>query len=167
MEVIVVKRISLFVLILSGMMLAACGNNDLAEELTPIPTMAPGQTPTLIAALPSSAESTQEAAPAEGTQEAGSSAAGDAAAGEALFTDNGCSGCHQENADQPGPSRTGMGERAATRIEGMEAADYLHQSIVDPHAFLVEGYGPIMPDTYSESLSEDDINNIVAYLLTQ
>lgn len=176
-----VKRISIIVLIISGLTLAACGSNDLAEDLTPIPTMAPGQTPTLIAALSSGAEATEEAvqpagtqetegtqeASAEGTQEAASTGgAGDAAAGEELFLST-CGGCHQENADQPAPPRVGMGERAATRVEGMDAAEYLHQSIVDPHAFLVEGYGPIMPDTYGQDFSEDDINNLVAYLLTQ
>jgi mono/diheme cytochrome c family protein len=90
---------------------------------------------------------------------------GDAAAGETLFAAN-CAGCHQAE-DGTGPARTGMGERAATRVEGMDAAEYLHQSIVDPHAYVVEGFSDIMPDTYEESLSEEDINNLVAFLLTQ
>jgi mono/diheme cytochrome c family protein len=178
----VVKRISIIVLIISGLAisglaLAACGSNDLAEDLTPIPTLAPGQTPTLIAALSgeasteeanqeASAESTEEAAAASGTQEASDAAGGDPAAGEEIFAST-CGGCHTENGDQPAPPRVGMGERAATRVEGMDAAEYLHQSIVDPHAFLVEDYGPIMPDTYDEDFSDEEINDMVAYLLTQ
>jgi mono/diheme cytochrome c family protein len=173
----VVKRISIIVLIISGLAglaLTACGSNDLAEDLTPIPTLAPGQTPTLIAALSgevstedaSQEASTEEAAAASGTQEASDGAAGDPAAGEEIFAST-CGGCHTENGDQPAPPRVGMGERAATRVEGMDAAEYLHQSIVDPHAFLVEDYGPIMPDTYGEDFSDEEINNLVAYLLTQ
>jgi mono/diheme cytochrome c family protein len=164
----VVKRISIIVLIISGLAglaLTACGSNDLAEDLTPIPTLAPGQTPTLIAAL-SGEVSTEEAAAASGTQEASDGAAADPAAGEEIFAST-CGGCHTENGDQPAPPRIGMGERAATRVEGMDATEYLHQSIVDPHAFLVEDYGPIMPDTYGEDFSDEEINDLVAYLLTQ
>jgi hypothetical protein len=60
-----------------------------------------------------------------------------------------------------------MGERAGTRIEGMAPADYLHQSIMEPSAFVVEGYPDVMPHTYGETLTEQQISDLIAYLLTQ
>ena len=49
----------------------------------------------------------------------------------------------------------------------MTAVEYLHTSIVEPNNFVVEGYPEnLMPQVYAEALSEDQINNLVAYLLT-
>jgi cytochrome c5 len=163
-----------------SVVLAACSGGDLAKDLTPIPTLPPGQTPTLIAALPGAA--TEEAAAteenggeeqsaataeagSEGTAEASGSAEGDPALGEEIFNAN-CTGCHGET-DGAGPTRVGLGERAATRVEGMTAAEYIHQSIVDPSAHVVEGFSDIMPKDYGEQFSDDEINGLVAFLLTQ
>ncbi|WP_162909973.1 c-type cytochrome [Aggregatilinea lenta] len=184
------KRMWVVTLIIAALAvtLAACSGGDLAEDLTPIPTLPPGQTPTLVAALPGAAteeaadnggdeqqvSGTEEAgtegtaeASAGGTAEAGDAGAGegDATVGEEIFSAS-CSGCHGE-ADGAGPARAGMGERAATRVEGMSAAEYLHQSIVDPSAHVVEGFSDIMPKDYAEQFSDDEINGLVAYLLTQ
>jgi len=172
--------------------LAGCGGGRLAEDLTPIPTMPPGETPTLIAALPGegdeaqdgteepgepvdSAEGTAEAGDegtpaADGTAEAdsgdgGDAAAGDPDAGEDLFASN-CAGCHGAEPGA-GPPRPGMGERAEDAVEGLSAAEYLHQSIVDPSAHIVEGYPDIMPKDYEERFDEQQLNDLVAYLLTQ
>jgi hypothetical protein len=61
-----------------------------------------------------------------------------------------------------------MGKRAATRIEGMSAEEYIHQSIVDPSAFVVPGFQDnIMPKTFGQQLSQTDIDNLIAYILTQ
>jgi mono/diheme cytochrome c family protein len=158
--------------------MSACGSGKLADELTPVPTLAPGQEPTLISALPSSesaGEATEEAVSSgeetEGaaTEEAaanGEAAAGDAAVGEQIFTEM-CTGCHGEEDSATAPTLTGISERAATRIEGMSAEDYIHQSIVDPSAYVVEGHGDIMPKDYEEQLSEEEINGLVQYLLTK
>lgn len=44
---------------------------------------------------------------------------------------------------------------------------YLHTSIVDPSAYVVPGSPDnLMPKVYGEILTEDDINNLIAYLLT-
>ena len=187
------KRMWIMTLIIAtlSVILAACSGGDLAEDLTPIPTLPPGQTPTLIASLPvaateevaasgdnsgeqiaateaMSAEGTAEAG-MEGTAEAGSTgnggSEGDPAVGEALFTAN-CAGCHGEEAGA-GPPRVGLGERAATSVEGLSAAEYIHQSIVDPSAHVVEGFSDIMPKDYAEKFDDDQINGLVAYLLQQ
>jgi hypothetical protein len=58
----------------------------------------------------------------------------------------------------------GMGECAADRVEGQTASDYLHTSIIDPGAYVVEGYNNVMPDVYRQRLSEAQIRDLVAYL---
>ncbi len=139
--------------------LAKSGGETATVEPTAEPTQAeePTAEPTAEAATP---EPTQEAQP---TEAAGP--VGDATAGEKLFASS-CAGCHGDT-DGAGPARVGMGERAATRIAGMSAADYLHESIVEPGAFVVDGFSDIMPPTFGKNLSEQEISDIVAYLLTQ
>jgi NitT/TauT family transport system substrate-binding protein len=92
--------------------------------------------------------------------------AGNADHGQALFTSLGCVACHAVDSDAVlvGPSLKGVGERAATRVEGLSAEDYLHQSIAEPGAYVVEGFQPIMPEF--DTLSAGDLNDLVAYLMT-
>ncbi len=48
-----------------------------------------------------------------------------------------------------------------------ETITYLHTSIVDPSAYIVPGFvDNLMPKVYGEILTEEEINNLVAYLLT-
>jgi hypothetical protein len=49
----------------------------------------------------------------------------------------------------------------------LSAEEYLRESIVDPAAYIVEGYPDGMPKAYKILLSEEDIDNLVAFLLTQ
>jgi len=66
-----------------------------------------------------------------------------------------------------GPSQAGLATRAATRVAGMSAADYIHQSIVEPNAHIVEGFAEgLMYQNYATDLTEDQINDLVAYTLT-
>ena len=102
---------------------------------------------------------------------------GDPANGEALANSQGCLACH--NVATVAPLWTasgdvpGIGARAAARIEqadytGQAASpeQYLFESIVDPHVFLADGFGPIMPNDYGEKLTPQDLADLVAYLLT-
>jgi hypothetical protein len=52
-------------------------------------------------------------------------------------------------------------------VPGLSATDYLWESIVDPGAFVVEGYRDSMPKSFALLLSEEDIASLVAFLLTQ
>jgi mono/diheme cytochrome c family protein len=48
-----------------------------------------------------------------------------------------------------------------------EAIAYLHTAIIDPSAFLVQGFPDgLMPQNYSDVFTEQEINDLVAYLLT-
>jgi cytochrome c2 len=91
---------------------------------------------------------------------------GNAGNGETLFTNLGCTACHSTATDvaQPGPSLKGVANRAGDRVEGLTAEEYLHQSLLEPTAYVVEGYEAIMP-TYDQ-IPESDRNDVVAFLLT-
>lgn len=102
---------------------------------------------------------------------------GNAKAGEELYSSrleingyNPCYGCHTlDGTEKAAPSYLGLAERAATRVEGMTAEDYLKESIVDPEAFVVEEFKfhiP-MPTDFGEMLTEKQIDDLVAFLLTQ
>ncbi len=88
--------------------------------------------------------------------------------GKALFEVY-CSRCHATAGDTVvvGPSLAGIADRAAARIDGMEAQDYLRSSIIDPTAYTVEGFPElVMPQDFNEYLSEDDLAALIAFLLT-
>lgn len=112
-----------------------------------------------------------------------------AALGEVLFK-NGtgeegvptCLSCHYVDTDEPftGPSQKGIARRAARRVPGQDAATYLRTSIINPNAYLVPnekspdgaehiyaaGGASLMYQNYATKLSADQINQLVAYLLT-
>lgn len=66
-----------------------------------------------------------------------------------------------------GPIMQGYGERAGSRREGMTAEAYTHQSIADPTVFLVPGFRNIMYPDYADDLTEQEIADLIAFLLTQ
>jgi ferredoxin len=96
-------------------------------------------------------------------------------AGRSLFntttpgTSAGCRICHSldPGRDLVGPSLAGVGTRAATTVAGLNAEDYLRQSIVDPDAYVVPGYpsGQMLANL-SDVLSPADLDSLVAFLLT-
>jgi cytochrome c oxidase subunit 2 len=93
------------------------------------------------------------------------------AQGKQVFVRAGCGGCHALSdanaAGQVGPSLDGIGSRAATTVPGQSAEEYIHTAIVKPSEHVVAGYQPIMPGTYSTTLSETALNALVQYLLAQ
>ena len=80
-----------------------------------------------------------------------------------------CGICHSVEAgdDGVGPSLAGVGTRAASTVPGLSAEEYLRQSILDPDAYVVEGYraGQMLP-IYEERLTGAQIESLVAYLLS-
>ena len=52
-------------------------------------------------------------------------------------------------------------------MAGLSTDEYIRQSILDPAVFVVEDYQNLMPDSYSLVLSEEDLEVLVAFLLTQ
>ncbi len=93
------------------------------------------------------------------------------ARGEQLFVASGCGGCHAIEGisyGEVGPNLTQIAGVAATRKDGVSAEDYIRESIVNPNAFVVEGYEPnIMPQNYGQQLSSRELNDLIDYLLAQ
>ena len=93
-------------------------------------------------------------------------------AGEELYNGaGGCTACHGLGTRAPNllTDQGGLGAigaRCGQRVEGEDCKAYLHQSMVDPNVFVVEGFQPIMPDM-SRTLSEAQIWSMIAYLQSQ
>jgi cytochrome c oxidase subunit 2 len=88
--------------------------------------------------------------------------------GALLFATKGCVGCHMHAAlpnahMQVGPDLTGLPDRAATRVAGLDARAYVRQSLREPQAFMVPGYSALMPDLH---LSDEEIASLTAFLLS-
>jgi cytochrome c551/c552 len=95
--------------------------------------------------------------------------------GEELFAQTvlegqaGCVTCHSLSPDQVlvGPSLATIGSDAASRVEGLDAEAYVRQSIVDPGAYVVEGFADNLMPNWGEILSDSEVSALVAYLLTR
>lgn len=93
----------------------------------------------------------------------------DAASGQALSVANGCTACHSLEKDVRvvGPSWYSVGSTAGERVAGESAGLYLYTSIVDPNAYVNEGYvAGLMPLTYKDILSNEQMADVIAYLLS-
>jgi mono/diheme cytochrome c family protein len=93
-------------------------------------------------------------------------------AGEDLYNGaGGCTACHGLGTRAPNlvtseETQGPIGARCGSRVQGEECKAYLHRSLVDPGAHVVEGYQPIMPDM-SKTLSDAQIWSMVAFLESQ
>jgi len=91
------------------------------------------------------------------------------AAGEELFAGaGGCTACHGLGTRAPNLRTDHQGEgtigaRCGDRVEGQSCKEYLYASMVDPAAYLVEGFGPIMPPQ-DRILTNNQIWALIAYL---
>lgn len=94
-----------------------------------------------------------------------------------------CAGCHSLDGSQfrIGPSLLGISQRAGKQVPGLSAVEYLQQSILEPSAYIVEGYedaekempayelvvraeGEVkLPGT----LTQEEFDDLIAFLLTQ
>lgn len=89
--------------------------------------------------------------------------------GEELFVSAGCTGCHQFD---PAGATGGVGP-SLTHVGARLSVDEIHQSIIDPNAVIAEECpaGPcppgVMPQNYSERLTETQIETLATYLSEQ
>jgi cytochrome c2 len=114
-----------------------------------------------------------EPAPAAGEDEP--AGPGDAAAGKEIFnqtligTQPGCATCHllEPGVTMVGPSLATIGADAGSRVSGVSAEDYLKKSITEPSADVAEGFsGTLMPAALADELTGQQINDLIAYMLT-
>lgn len=80
-----------------------------------------------------------------------------------------CAGCHYTDSESRliGPGLQDIGARAAARVEGQSAIEYLFTAIVNPSNFVVPDYDAgVKPGNYAQIFSESELYDIIAYLLT-
>ncbi len=96
--------------------------------------------------------------------------------GKALYTSGACVACHtlgSLSAGQVGPNLTHIGSEAATLVPGQSAEDFLKESIIKPNAYIAKNCptGPcqpnIMPQNFGDQYNEQQISDLVAFLLAQ
>jgi len=86
--------------------------------------------------------------------------------GETVFLTKGCTGCHSRAGVSEGfvgPDLTALADRAGDRVEGLSAEDYVRQSVLDPRAYVVGGYDPLMPVL---PVDTQELDALVEFLLS-
>jgi cytochrome c oxidase subunit 2 len=80
-----------------------------------------------------------------------------------VFTANGCGACHAwgpaKSTGGIGPSLDGIA--ASAKGAGMPVADYVKQSILQPSAVVVGGFGDLMPKDLGTKISDQDLAELV------
>lgn len=87
--------------------------------------------------------------------------------GKQLVTTRGCMVCHAIGSETGrAPDLANIGRRAAERKPGYDGMSYIIESLIDPQAYVVEGFPPIMPPANKPPavLSEDEIISTVMFL---
>jgi mono/diheme cytochrome c family protein len=99
------------------------------------------------------------------TETGGGAAEGDAAAGKQVFASNGCGSCHTfepaGSSGTTGPDLDELSDFAETANQPV--AEFTRTSITDPTAYVEEGFPEGVMPAYDQ-LSEQDLNNLVAFL---
>ncbi|HET6978215.1 MAG TPA: cytochrome c oxidase subunit II [Pyrinomonadaceae bacterium] len=90
-----------------------------------------------------------------------------AAAGQQLYQTLGCASCHGANGEGGrGPTLAGVFGKT-TQLQTGESVPvneaYIRESILNPQAKIVAGFGPIMP-TFQGQISEDQLVQLVAFI---
>jgi len=96
--------------------------------------------------------------------------AGNAAAGKAVFLApaSQCAGCHTfkpaGTTAKVGPDLDNLASDAQKANSG-SLDQYVHESIVDPNAYIVPGFQPgVMPQTFKQQFKPQQIADLVAFL---
>lgn len=182
-------RFSFVILMFVALALSACGLSTSGEPdivsqrevqlPTRPPTLPATEAPSEPAADPTdvSAEPTADAAAADAARDGSATdTAPDVGASETEGTPPDrtlgrqifivtCANCHSGEDGATGPSLFGMSDVAGSRVEGLSAEEYLYQSIVDPSAYVVDGYNDIMPGDYADQFTEHEINSLVEFIM--
>ena len=79
-----------------------------------------------------------------------------------------CAQCHATVPDTIiiGPSLNGIATRAATRVEGYSAEEYIERSILIPDFYLVEGFADTMPTNFGKEITSEELSALVSYVMT-
>jgi mono/diheme cytochrome c family protein len=131
-------------LVLGALVLAGCGGGKVVTPTGPVE----GPLPTTTAAT----------------------VKGNAAAGKQAFAANGCGGCHTYKpagaSGTQGPDLDKLPELAQKANQG-SLDEFVHESIVNPSAYVEKGFQDIMPKNYGQSLNQKQLADLVAFLTTK
>jgi cytochrome c oxidase subunit 2 len=90
--------------------------------------------------------------------------------GELAYLGKSCAGCHTINgAPSAGPTFKGLFGKKEEMADGSSVTvdeNYLRESILDPRAKTVKGFGPVMPVNFKDQLSEPEITGLIEYIKT-
>jgi mono/diheme cytochrome c family protein len=91
---------------------------------------------------------------------------GDAAAGKQVFASNGCGSCHTfEPAGSSGTTGPDLDELSdLAENANQPLADFTRTSITSPNEYVEEGFPEGVMPAYDQ-LSEEELNNLVAFLV--
>lgn len=151
---------------------AACAPNPRSQLISPnmVPEGAGGEfVPPTPTPIPNIANLTEEEIVAGLPEEVLAAFPGDPDSGQQLATVNACFSCHSlEPVVLVGPTWSNIANTAIVRNPGAEGpAAYLYHSIVAPNDYIVPGFNAgTMPSTYGDTLSAEQLADIVSFLLT-
>jgi len=87
--------------------------------------------------------------------------------GAKLFANQGCVACHSVDGTRlVGPSLKGLFGRQEELVDGTKVnvdENYLRDSMMDPNAKVVKGFGPVMP-SYKGRLQDPQIDALIDYI---
>jgi len=86
--------------------------------------------------------------------------------GESVFQAKGCTACHSRegvSGGQIGPNLTGLADRAGDRVVGLTAEEYVSQAVLDPQAYIVDGFTGVNMPTLP--LSDEELEALTGFLL--
>lgn len=88
--------------------------------------------------------------------------------GQRAANASGCLACHSlDGAQMSGPTWLGLSGSEIQLQDGSTVTaddEYLYAAIVDPNQQIHAGFAPIMPQTYQDTLSEEQIQDIIAFI---
>jgi cytochrome c551/c552 len=163
-------RLRPLMLVTAVLILAGCGGE---RTVLPRPQKVTGSAPTQSAPATTSTTSAGGGGGGGGggTQTTttggggGGGGGGGAASGKALFTSNGCVGCHTY---KPADSKAAVGpdlDKLATYAKQAKKplAPFTRESIVNPNAYVQPGFQPNVMPTFA-SLSKSQVDALVSFL---
>ncbi len=155
-----------FALLIVLVLVAACGT--VATPTTPVTS-----NPIAVTALPVTLPTAVPAVEVP-VSRAAIIIPGDPEAGRLLFNTvqpaagMACATCHRANSEDRliGPGLLNLESRAAQRVPGLTAREYIHTSIVQPNAYIVDGYSDIMPKNWGKVFTPEQMDDLIAYLMS-
>ena len=87
----------------------------------------------------------------------------------ATFNSNGCGACHTfepaNSSSQVGPDLDQLPAQAEQAGKPLE--EFVHESIVDPGAYLEPGYEDVMPHNFEDQIPAPKLDELVQYLVKE